>query len=257
MQHIRLTCGECNKRYRLPTAARGYFRCRHCDLVMPIPDSGSVILGPPEEFDEEISEIGFDPNTNEPIHLQTSGQDEQQLEIDDADENEAVYGAHVKKQVERSPADSALTFVGAGLAASGLFVLCMQLSHKVVADRSMIVASMGFASVILGAALLLYGLRGIKKVGWAVGCFLALLSLVMFCVLLTAPPDQIEDNAKRRGIDPATLEPDSSPFSLGDVRKNKGLRSSQTSNQNQKQQETNNTEGSDTTSDKDESETAN
>ncbi len=36
---IRLTCPGCNKRYRLPGTAVGYFKCRRCELVMPIPET--------------------------------------------------------------------------------------------------------------------------------------------------------------------------------------------------------------------------
>ena len=146
MSEIRLTCGGCSKRYRLPAGAAGYFRCRKCDLVMAIPvaepdpaqpDQGEAIpvvpMTPVQPTSPVQSVTPVQPVT--PIHAtphqaphHSPGVPANYMNVQPA---AMPYGyGHVKKQVVLQPPDIAAIAVGAMMILGGVLVVLLQLSGR-------------------------------------------------------------------------------------------------------------------------------
>ncbi len=190
MEQIRLTCGNCNKRYRLPGSARGYFRCRSCDLVMAIPvpaqptrpvssPTGPVVArqlqnaaedktGVEDSFSmEELHEISLDPSTNELVHLTPNSSGLLDGELISSDvisatpSGVAPLGVHKKQQARLSPDNAACLAIGLFMLIGGWFTILLQIFNS-AEDRSLIAICLAFFVALIGTAISGFGLRQLK-----------------------------------------------------------------------------------------------
>ena len=230
MDQIRLTCGGCNRRYRLPGTAVGYFRCRHCDLVMAIPAASVMLLSDESEYDviqeDDLDEIAMDPSTNELVHLTPgSSASFSSEEIDpiqgSVTNSEPPFRKHSKKSVEFVPADAAAIVVGILLVLGGWLTIVLQWLGEEGQKASPVAIIIGTIVALPGIGLVAYGLRARRKLllPACIGGGLATLGLCGFSMIPGGDPLQNEQIADKPDQRVEVFEPDGDRFGIESQRK--------------------------------------
>ena len=230
MDQIRLTCGGCNRRYRLPGTAVGYFRCRHCDLVMAVPAASVMLLSDESEYDviqeDDLDEIAMDPSTNELVHLTPgSSASFSSEEIDpiqgSVTNSEPPFRKHSKKSVEFVPADAAAIVVGILLVLGGWLTIVLQWLGEEGQKASPVAIIIGTIVALLGIGLVAYGLRARRKLllPACIGGGLATLGLCGFSMVPGDDPLQNEQIADKPDQRVEVFEPDGDRFGIESQRK--------------------------------------
>ncbi|MGI9517760.1 MAG: hypothetical protein ACR2NP_11985, partial [Pirellulaceae bacterium] len=208
MSEIRLTCGGCNKRYRLPAGSVGYFRCRRCDLVMAIPGATPEAAKSDAAQADGVPVVPVQPAVPaQPAPWQTP-----QYPAAPADPLSLPPAAtpysfgHVKKQVLLQPADIGAVAVGVMLLLGGLFVVLLQLGRG---DEpvSLVAVVIGAMVALGGVAALGIGLRRLQKLMLPLTVVTSLLTVAL-CVAALVPAGEPKNQRAESTPNQKTIDPE-------------------------------------------------